>query len=272
MTRRPFGFRRVSPRVLKMVNKKTKDDLFAAQGLLATGSDANRPYQKDGRLLVRTSPPGGKATYRVLADATGKLTAAGRHWEDEYGDGEPLLTVGIKGQTFNEQQPVTQRGASEFIKLRSGREVIVRSWNGLKYIYTALGRKYFQKQRKEYVIEVPVIIRGMRTAQERGRARARDGGYQRKAFMPVSHFGVSQIFANASLSPAQLEKRIKDLVLKKLAHVENEDGDKILHEESQEIWILDPAVKCRYSELTVLQHAGARREGGGKLENPLRKR
>ena len=97
-----------------MVNKKTKDDLFAAQGLLATGSEANRPYQKDGRMLVRTSPPGGKATYRVLADATGKLTAAGRHWEDEFGDGEPLLTTGVKGQTFNEQQPVTQRGASEY--------------------------------------------------------------------------------------------------------------------------------------------------------------
>ena len=192
-----------------MANKRTKDDLFAAQGLIATGSEANKPYQKDGRMLVRTSPPGGKATYRVLADATGKLTAAGRHWEDEYG--EPLLTAGVKGQTFDDNQAVIQRQSSEYIKLRNGKEMVVRSWNGNQYRYSALGRKYFSRRKSEWLIEIPVRIKGSRSGAERGRTRARDSEYERAAFMPVSHFNVGQVFANASLSPAQLEKRIKEI-------------------------------------------------------------
>ena len=108
------------------MNQKTKDDLFLAHGL------GNAPYQKDGRVLIRTNAPFYRqATYRVLADAAGKKTAAGRHYEDEYG--VTLLTQGVKGQTFDDKQPVIKRGASEYIKLRNDREVVVRTWDGAKY-------------------------------------------------------------------------------------------------------------------------------------------
>ena len=77
------------------MNQKTKDDLFLAVGL------GNEPYQKDGRVLVRTNAPYYRqATYRVLVDATGRKTAAGNHYEDEYG--KNLLTQGVKGQTFDD--------------------------------------------------------------------------------------------------------------------------------------------------------------------------
>ena len=59
-------------------------------------------------------------------------------------------------------------------------------------------------------------IIGHRSAQEQGRARTRETTYERHAFMPVSHFGVAAIFANSSLSEAQLEKRIENSVLRKL--------------------------------------------------------
>ena len=170
---------------------------FSPSGLVT------RPIQKNGRLLVRAnSPYYRQATYRVLVDSTGKETAAGNHYEDEYG--KTLLTDGVRGQTFNDKQAVIKRGASEYIKLRNGSEVVVRSWTGTKYIYTATGKRYFANSKKEYVIEVPVNIIGHRSAQEQGRARTRETTYERHAFMPVSHFGVAAIFANASLTSAQL--------------------------------------------------------------------
>ena len=69
--------------------------------------------------------------------------------------------------------------------------------------------------------------------------------------MPVSHFGVAAIFANASLTSTQRVKRLKDAVMRKLPYVINERGQKVIHEESQEIWILDENGEWRYSELTV---------------------
>ena len=114
------------------LSQKAKDDLFIAQGLGA------KPYQKDGRILVRTNAPYYKtATYRVLVDATGSTTAAGKHWEDT--TGETVMTEGMKGQTFDHRQPTVKRGASETITLRNGQQAVVRSWDGSKYRYTATG-------------------------------------------------------------------------------------------------------------------------------------
>ena len=107
----------------------------------------NTPYQKDGRVLVRTNAPYYRqATYRVLADATGKKTAAGNYYEDEFG--KTLLTQGVKGNTFNDKQPVVKRGASEYIKLRNDKEVVVRSWDGTKYKYTATGKDTLPSRRR----------------------------------------------------------------------------------------------------------------------------
>ena len=216
----------------------------------------NEPYQKDSRVLIRTNAPYYKtATYRLLVNASGNKTPAGEYYEDEFN--QILMTDGVKGQTFNDKQAVIKRGASEYIKLRNGTEVIVRTWNGSKYKYTQTGKRYFAKQKTEYVIEIPVNIIGHRSANEQGRARTRDSSYTRNAYMPVSHFGVAAIFANASLTSTQRVKRLKDAVMRKLPYVINERGQKVIHEESQEIWILDENGEWRYSELTVIQNEGA---------------
>ena len=232
------------------MNQKTKDDLLMARGL------GNEPYAKNGRILLRTNAPFyNTATYRLLVDATGRKTAAGEYYEDVFN--HQLLTEGVRGQSFDDKQAVIKRGASEYIKLRNGVEVIVRSWNGTKYTYTQTGKRYFAKQKKEYIIEIPVNIIGHRSAQEQGRTRTRDSSYTRNAYMPVSHFGVAAIFANASLTSTQRVKRLKDAVMRKLPYVINERGQKVIHEESQEIWILDENGEWRYSELTVIQNDGA---------------
>ena len=94
------------------MNQKIKNDLMA-RGL------GNEPYQKDSRVLIRTNAPYYKtATYRLLVNASGNKTPAGEYHEDEFG--QKMLTEGVKGQTFNDQQGVTKRGASEYIVLRNG--------------------------------------------------------------------------------------------------------------------------------------------------------
>ena len=69
------------------MNQRIKDDLFMAVGL------DNEPYQKDGRVLIRTNALFYKtATYRLLVDASGVKTPAGVYFEDEFG--QNMLTDG----------------------------------------------------------------------------------------------------------------------------------------------------------------------------------
>jgi hypothetical protein len=124
---------------------KAKADLLQARQLKI------EPYQKDGRVLVRTSRIA--ATYRVLVDATGALTQAGTHWEDA--TGEPLLSKKRKGHTFSADQETVKKGASETIALRNGSSAVVRSWDGSKYKYTATGKRYYKKREKNTLSRSP---------------------------------------------------------------------------------------------------------------------
>ena len=59
----------------------------------------------------------------------------------------------------------------------------IRTWNGNKYTYTAVGKKFFKLRKSEYLVEIPVKIIGRRESHGRGQ-----GTYERTAYMPVSHF------------------------------------------------------------------------------------
>ena len=146
-----------------------------------------------GRTLV--SPAGPTALGRLWADATG------RH---------------LPERGFRMDQPTIHHGASELIKDLRGKEHQVRNWNGRSYTYTSLGRAYFDAagNKARYIIEVPVLIEGRRGA---GRDHRRDGeAYERRAMMPVSHFGVGEVQLSERLTSAQKEIRIKKMVLDSL--------------------------------------------------------
>ena len=100
------------------MNQTIKDDLFLAHGL-------GEPYHKDGRVLIRTNAPYYRqATYRDWVDATGTKTAAGNYFEDQFR--KTLLTEGVKGQTFDDKQPVIKRGQVS----TSNFGTITRWWSG----------------------------------------------------------------------------------------------------------------------------------------------
>ena len=103
-------------------------------------------------------------------------------------------------------QRTVHRGASEFIKDLRGKEHQVRKWTGRSYTYTRLGRSYFDTDQAKFIVEVPVLIEGRRGA---GRDHRRDGEtYERRAMMPVSHFGVGEIELSERLTDAQKQIRI----------------------------------------------------------------
>ena len=89
-----------------------------------------------------------------------------------------------------------------------------------------------------------------------GRDDRRDGeAYERRAMMPVSHFGVGEIELSERLTDAQKEIRIKKLVLDSLGASAG-DAEILLHVESNERWTLDPVPAWQISKLEVIEQAG----------------
>ena len=85
-------------------------------------------------------------------------------------DGEPtpasLFWQGITGQTLPDSgfmsQTAVRDGNAEYIKLRDGKRGITRqlSLETGEWIFTKLGLKYYKRLGRNYVVNVPVIIRG----------------------------------------------------------------------------------------------------------------
>jgi hypothetical protein len=134
-------------------------------------------------------------------------------------------------------QPTIHHGASEFIKDLRGKEHEVRHWTGQRYQYTRLGRTYFDANKAKYIVSLPVLIEGRRGA---GRDHSRDGEfYERRAMMPVSQFGVGEILLSDVLTDSQKQIRVQKLVLDGLG-ANAGDAEILLHQESNERWLLDP--------------------------------
>ena len=129
----------------------------------------------------------------------------------------------------------------------------MRKWTGRAYTYTRLGRTYFDANKAKFIVAVPVLIEGRRGA---GRDHRRDGeAYERRAMMPVSHFGVGEVQLSERLTSAQKEIRIKKMVLDSLGASAG-DAEILLHQESNERWLLDPGPEWQISKLEVIAPAG----------------
>ena len=117
---------------------------FINQGLRPHMGPGNTLQLRAGRRFVR------------LSDMSGKLMAAGNEWEAR--TGEQLPESGIQGQK------AIRKGNTETIKLPNGTRGITRKWNAARnrWDFTKLGRAFYKKLRRNFVVQVPVIIKGMR--------------------------------------------------------------------------------------------------------------
>jgi hypothetical protein len=147
--------------------------------------------------------------HRVLVDQGGNLTAQGRAYEAH--SGENLPVGGYDGT-----QAPTRQGNVETIKMRGGKESVVRRFDpatgGFKY--TRLGSQFYAQRRTQYIIRVAATFAG---------TRPDNTPYSRPGFWPIQ----GPISLPQNLTDAQRDARIR-------AHVMGMVQGGVLAEFSQE--------------------------------------
>ena len=115
----------------------------------------------DGGARARTGADGavvlnlrrGPGAYALLSRADGQLTRAGQHYY-------PHLGLRPPSKDFDYNQPLIREGPNDYILLRNGQKKLVRSLQGGEHRLTKLGKGFFRDKYYEYLVHVPVIIRG----------------------------------------------------------------------------------------------------------------
>jgi hypothetical protein len=82
-----------------------------------------------------------------LTGTDGKRTEAGKLW---YPGGNPL--------PYDTEQEPTLRGRSEYIKLRDGRARMTRQMKAGKWVFSKMGREFYERNRQTFILDVPVIV------------------------------------------------------------------------------------------------------------------
>ena len=88
---------------------------------------------------------------------------------------------------YDRNQPLIREGPNDYIMLRGGAKKLLRSLqpNG-NYHLTKLGKSFFKDKWVDWVVHVPVIIRGVRR-----NGRNRGMSYERTKRLPVTDLNVT---------------------------------------------------------------------------------
>ena len=163
------------------------------QGAIDAGNRARVSRSSEQQILRH-----GKA-FRVLTDNRGKMTEAGKIYQNI--TGEALRLGG-----FDPEQTPQRHGHIETIRTRSGKTKVIRKWDAAKnaFEYTNLGRRYFS-EKNEYVIQIPIERHIDRVDGSRAVIR---GG-----FMPYADIDPDKIQLEPHMTPAQVKERFHQYVL-----------------------------------------------------------
>jgi hypothetical protein len=125
-------------------------DREIVDALIAAGVTPDRLKGSEGIALVQ-----GKRRIRLVTNS-GDVTKQGRYWERK--TGERLPTGGFM------RQKAEREGGTESIRMRDGSRGITRRWNEVRgeWDFTRLGTSYYKTLRRNYVVSVPVVVRGTR--------------------------------------------------------------------------------------------------------------
>ena len=109
------------------------------------------------------------SNYKQLVNTSGSLTRAGVQYQR-------LTNTELETFSYDPQQTPVRTLNRETIKLRGGKERVVRTFDPTtdKYKYTPLGKRFFAKAKREYIVKVPAIFRGKRA---NGKPYSRQGLY-----------------------------------------------------------------------------------------------
>ena len=186
--------------------KQSIDNMLAA--------NARPQSTKSGSVILKT---GNKR--HTLLNSQGERTALGSYYEQKSSDELPA-------GGFDPTQAPFREGNTEFIKMRSGVERAVRRYDPAdnEYKFTKLGKSFYARLKRNYVVQIPVKVKGKR----------KDGSYYNiKSTLPISKMGVDRIEMPLNLTAAQRTARIKEIISAEL------NLDEPLYEVSQEEWVYD---------------------------------
>jgi len=122
-------------------------------------------------------------------------------------------------------QIAIREGNTETIALKGGKRAVTRRWTtDGEFVFTKIGDQYYEKQRRNYVAQIPVVVKGTR----------RDNTpYTRHSHTPVERLGLTSQTLPLNMTPAQRDNKLK-------AMIEAQLPDGALYEVSKEYWALDP--------------------------------
>ena len=127
---------------------------------------------------------------------------------------------------FDTSQAPVREGDTEYIRLRGGERKAVRRWDPATqdYTFTALGKTYYSRLKRNYVVQVPVKVTGVRKNGTQ---------YQIRSSLPVAKLGIDRVTLPLNLTAAQRTQRVKEMVRAQL------DLTQPLYEVSKETWSFD---------------------------------
>ena len=113
-----------------------------------------------------------------------------------------------------------------------------------KFRYTQLGKRFYSRRQVEVVIQIPIRIKGRR---ENGTYYIQNG------WMPsVNIPGLDRLWAREDLTPSDRNDQVRQQAIRYIRetiNAQDDEGNYIVHEHSDEVWTLNPAGQWRYSEM-----------------------
>ncbi len=98
------------------------------------------------------------SSFQMLVSSSGHITPAGELYFQLTGQHNP------QNARFDPNEQLTRREDTEYIRDRSGHITALRTLQPEgDWRYTRAGHQYFAQSRGEYLVQVPVIIRGVRS-------------------------------------------------------------------------------------------------------------
>jgi len=174
-------------------------------------------------VLATGAGTAGRNKYVVLADASATLTPAGQFYYEETGQTRPEAA-------FDRSQQLISRNGNDYIRTRTGREVLVRSLRADGSVtVTKTGEAFFRDKFVEHVVHVPSRVVGVRQNGTQ---------YVRQEWLPVHKLGLNSIMENARFTPAQAHTRVRSRILSELG-LRTQGGETVLLEVSSETWTYD---------------------------------
>ncbi len=197
-----------------MTSKNTRARIEA---LVALGVEPSKLKSNDTIALVH-----GK-TRIALVDQAGDATAAGRYWGDH-------TNLELPQGGFMRQVAVRE-GNTEYIKLKGGKRAVTRSWTtDGAFAFTKLGDQYYSKQRRNYVVQVPVLVTGERRDKSK---------YTRASHLHIEQLGLTSQTLPLNMTLAQRDMKIKERRAAVLPDgVRHEVSEEVLKEGPNGRWVM----------------------------------